>query len=45
MNPEIEGRFKSQRPEELKMIWETDGVNMHDSAVWYCAASSHSILL
>lgn len=43
MSPQTEGQFRSSRNEQYKMILESDGVSVSDSAVWYCAASPHSI--
>ena len=43
VNPESHGQFKSKRSEQLKIILESDGVSEIGSAVWYCAASPHSI--
>lgn len=41
--PTSEGQFKSRRPQQLQIILESDGVSEIGFAVWYCAASSHSI--
>ncbi|KAK1793210.1 hypothetical protein P4O66_011610, partial [Electrophorus voltai] len=44
MDPVSEGQFRSQRPSDLQMLLESAGVNEIGSAVWYCAASPHSII-
>uniref|UniRef100_A0A3B4BYG4 Ig-like domain-containing protein n=1 Tax=Pygocentrus nattereri TaxID=42514 RepID=A0A3B4BYG4_PYGNA len=43
VDPSSNGQFKSQRPEKLQIDLESDAVSESDSAVWYCAASLHSI--
>lgn len=43
MDPASHGRFKSIRSTDLQMVLESDGVSETDSAVWFCAASPHSI--
>ncbi|KAG9268833.1 hypothetical protein AMEX_G17851 [Astyanax mexicanus] len=43
VNPSEKDRFKSRRPEDLQIVLESDGVGERDSAVWYCAASPHSV--
>ncbi|XP_060788806.1 uncharacterized protein LOC132893679 [Neoarius graeffei] len=43
VTPASEGQFKSHRPDWLQIILESDGVSEIGSAVWYCAASPHSI--
>ncbi|KAL6477500.1 hypothetical protein MHYP_G00133350 [Metynnis hypsauchen] len=43
VNPPIKDQFKSSRPGELQIVLESDGVKESDSAVWYCAASLHSV--
>uniref|UniRef100_A0A3B1J7J5 Ig-like domain-containing protein n=1 Tax=Astyanax mexicanus TaxID=7994 RepID=A0A3B1J7J5_ASTMX len=43
VKPSEKDRFKSSRPEDLEIVLESDGVGERDSAVWYCAASPHSV--
>ncbi|KAG9268831.1 hypothetical protein AMEX_G17847, partial [Astyanax mexicanus] len=43
VNPSEKDRFKSSRPDNLQIVLESDGVGERDSAVWYCAASPHSV--
>uniref|UniRef100_A0A3B1KAS6 Ig-like domain-containing protein n=1 Tax=Astyanax mexicanus TaxID=7994 RepID=A0A3B1KAS6_ASTMX len=43
VDPKSKDQFKSQRPEKLQITLESDGVGERDSAVWYCAASPHSV--
>uniref|UniRef100_A0AAY5EJK5 Ig-like domain-containing protein n=1 Tax=Electrophorus electricus TaxID=8005 RepID=A0AAY5EJK5_ELEEL len=43
VDPVSEGQFRSQRPADLQLVLESAGVNETGSAVWYCAASLHTI--
>ncbi|KAL6477501.1 hypothetical protein MHYP_G00133360 [Metynnis hypsauchen] len=43
VNPPIKDQFKSSRPGDLQIVLESDGVSENNSAVWYCAASLHSV--
>ncbi|KAF5887608.1 T cell receptor beta variable 30 [Clarias magur] len=42
VNPPSYGQFKSHRPKQLQISLESDGVSEIESAVWYCAARTHS---
>ncbi|KAK3562633.1 hypothetical protein QTP86_003372 [Hemibagrus guttatus] len=43
VSPSSEGQFKSQRPDGIHIVLESDGMSKNGSSVWYCAASPHSI--
>ncbi|KAK7153389.1 hypothetical protein R3I93_011333 [Phoxinus phoxinus] len=43
VDPESVGDFSSNRPGSLQILLESKSVTHIGSAVWYCAASSHSV--
>jgi len=43
VDPESVGDFSSNRPGSLQILLESKSVTQIGSAVWYCAASPHSM--